>query len=197
MKSMRLLPACVLILLCSSCGPLSSLYPLWDEEHTAELPALAATWTESDGSTLRFVKGDGKDYTATYSTNKETSRYEVHVVDLNGTLFLDFYPDKDALEKRLAGEAYLPLIQAHFFARIFLSGDSLRLALLDDEKLEAEVKNGHLKIPLLKRDDDLLLTMDTKALQEFMRSFANNPGIWGEETTFRRGGSGFAPKQIQ
>jgi hypothetical protein len=197
MKPMRLMPALVLIMLCSSCVPLSSLYPLWDEGHVAELPGLAGTWAEADGSTLRFVKGNGKVYTATYSSEKETSRYEVHAVDLNGRLFLDFFPDQDALEKRLAGEAYLPLVQVHFFGRIVLSGDSLRLALLDDDKVEAKVKSGNLSIPLLKRDDGFLLTMETKAIQEFLSRYADDPDIWGDEAAFRRGESGVAPKEIQ
>jgi len=186
MRTIRLLPAVLAIALCSSCVPLASIYPLWDGNNTAELPGLAGTWTETDGSTLAFVKSDAAKYELTYSSNDGVSRYEVRPVVINGRFFLDFYPDGEALEKRLEGEAYLPLIPAHFFGRIVLKGDTLQLGLLDDEAVEKKVKDGGLAVPLLKRDDDLVLIADTKGLQTLLDRFADDPALWGETGNFTR-----------
>jgi hypothetical protein len=186
MKMIRLLPALLAIVLCSSCVPLSSIYSLWDEHHTAELPGLEGTWTDMDGSTLVFVKSEAAKYKLTYSGKDGVSRYEVRAVDINGRFFLDFYPDQKVLEKRLEGEAYLPLISAHFFGRIVLSGNSLQLGLLDDEAVEKKVKEGGPAVPLLKWEDGIVLTADTKSLQTLLDRFADDPALWGETGNFTR-----------
>lgn len=186
MRMIRLLPAVLVVALCSSCVPLASIYPLWDGNNTAELPGLEGTWTETDGSTLAFVKSDAAMYKLTYSSSDGVSRYEVRPVVINGRYFLDFFPDEEFLEKRLKGEAYLPLIPAHFFARIVLKGDALQLDLLDDEAVEKKVKEDRLAVPLLKRNDDLILTADTKSLQTLLDRFADDPTLWGETGNFTR-----------
>ncbi len=186
MKFIRLLPALPLLVLCASCVPLASYYPLWDQDHAAVLPGLEGIWVDADGSTLKFDKGDAAAYAAIYTSKDGVSLYETHVVALDGKFYLDFYPDNEATEKLFKGAAYPSLIPVHFFARIVLDGDSLQLALLDDDKVETRAQAGDLVVPLLKNEDELLLTADTKALQQLMSRFGDDPSVWGEDQTFNR-----------
>ncbi len=186
MKAIRFAAAFTLLLLCSSCVPLASFYPLWDQDHAAVVPGLEGTWLDSDGGTLKMVTVAAGQYAATYTDEDGVSQYEVHTVALGGKFYLDFYPDEKAVEKLLKGTAYFSLVPAHFFARIEVAGDSLQLALLDDDKVEKRAQKGDLVIPLLKRGDQYLLTAETAPLQRLMEQFADDPSVWGENETFTR-----------
>lgn len=186
MKTIRLLPLLMVVLSCSACVPLASFYPLWDNDHVADLPGLEGIWADPEGGILTVAKGTGTSYTATYSNAKERSAYEMHAVQLNGKHYLDFCPDEQALENRLKGEAYLPLVSAHIFAQIVLQGDSLELSLLDDEKTEAKVGVNNPAAPILKGERGMLLTADTKAIQKLMRGLGDDPSVWSEKSTFTR-----------
>jgi hypothetical protein len=187
MKTIRFLPALLAVALTSACVPLASLHPLWDESHQVALPALAGLWVEQDGSdTLRFTAAEKGAYKASYCSKDGVSQYEVHAVAINGRYFLDFYPDSEALEKRLKGESYLPLIPTHFFVRLVLDGDSLKLAFLDDEAVKKKVEKGELNIPLQSYEDGILLTADTSAVQALVAKVADDDDLWGETATFTR-----------
>jgi hypothetical protein len=186
MRTLRLLPALLTVLMCSSCVPILSIYPLWDEHNSADLPGLAGTWTETDGTTIVFVKGKSAEYNLTYTSNDGSGRYVAHPVTMNGRFFLDLYPDEEALEKQLGADVFPALIPAHFFARIALKGDALELNLLDDEAVEKEAKEGGPPIPLLKRDDGVVLIAETKTLQTLIDRFAGDPALWGETGHFTR-----------
>ncbi len=186
MKTILLLPALLLMVLCVSCVPLESFYPLWDQDHSSVLPGLEGNWVDADGSILKFDKGDAAVYTAIFTSKDGVSLYETHVVALSGKFYLDFYPDNDATERLFKDAAYPSLIPAHFFARIVLEGDLLQLALLDDTKVETRAQAGDLVVPLLKRGDELLLTADTRALQQLMSCFGDDQSVWGENETFYR-----------
>lgn len=186
MKTIRLLPAFLFMVVCSSCVPLASFYPLWDQEHAVVLPGLEGTWIDTDGSTLKFVRDEAARYTATFSSKDGVSLYEMHAVALNGRYYMDFFPDEEATDKLFKGAAYPSLIPAHFFARIVLDGDSLQLALLDDDKVEKRSQGGDLIIPLLKRGDEVLLTAETKALQRLMDRFGEDPSVWDDNQAFTR-----------
>lgn len=187
MKTIRLLPVLLAAAFTSACVPLSSLHPLWDESHQVALPALVGLWVEQDGSdTLKFTAAEKGAYKATYGSKDGVSQYEVHAVAINSKYFLDFYPDSEALDRRLKGESYLPLIPAHFFGRLALDGDSLKLAFLDDEAVQKKVEKGELNIPLQSYDDGVLLTADTSAVQALVAKLAEGGDLWGDTATFTR-----------
>ena len=187
MKTIRLLPVLLAAVFTSACAPLLSLHPLWDDSHQVALPALVGLWVEENGSdTLKFTAADKGAYKATYSSEDGASQYEVHAVAIDGGYFLDFYPDSDALEARLKGEGYLPLIPMHFFECVTLDGDSLKLAFLDDDAVKEKVERGELNIPLQSYEDGILLTADTSALQALVTKLAEGNDLWGDTATFTR-----------
>jgi hypothetical protein len=186
MKMIRILSAFLAIAFSTSCVPLASFYPLWDREHTRELPGLEDTWIGDEGGSFLIAKVENGAYEATFTDEKKSSRYELHVVALGGKYILDFFPQSEALEERLSEESYLCVVPAHFFARLTLEGDTLQLELLDDEKVESKIGANNPAVPLLKRDDQLFLTADTQAMQKLMIGFAEDPAVWDEKTIFKR-----------
>ena len=50
MKIFRIAVIIALLLPACSCVPLSSFYPLWDEQHAAFEPRLLGEWREKDSS---------------------------------------------------------------------------------------------------------------------------------------------------
>jgi len=187
MKMIRFLPAMLVVILASACVPLASLNPLWDESHLVPLPALEGRWVSEDGDdTLTFAQVEKTKYHLRFSNKEGTSQFEVRAVMINNRTYLDFFPDDASLEKRLAGEAYLPIILTHFFARVSFAGDVMQITVLEDEALEKKVQSGETKIPIARFQDGTLLTADTPAIQEMVARFADDQGFWGEPDSFRR-----------
>ena len=187
MKMIRIPIVLLAVLLSSGCVPIPSLNPLWDEAHLAVLPELEGLWTDKDGDeVLEITAVEKSSYRLTYWSKDESSRYEVHAVRLGDRFFLDFYPDEEVLEERLKGEAYMPLVPTHFFARISLEGDLLKLALLDDEALQKKVESGEASVSLVKWEDGVLLTAATPAIQQLMVLFADDKRLWDEPEVFVR-----------
>lgn len=175
------------------CVPQLSLYPLWDKEHLASEPALRGTWVYADGTeSILIMEKDQEGYLVVYSLKDEKessqSSYTMHAVRLDGTLFFDFEPDQTALEQRLKPELYLPMVSAHFFARVNVGGDELRMAVLDDEAFLKKVQNDKIDIRYdrpIPGNDDHVLTAKTEAIQKFLSNYAADPDLW-EEKTFHR-----------
>ena len=74
----------------------------------------------------------------------------------------------------------------HFFGRVKLEGDTLNIALLDDEQFQKKVAGKHPDLPLLERDGDILLVADTKTIQRILASVAEDSELWGDGMDFRR-----------
>jgi hypothetical protein len=187
MKTIRFAAAIISLLVMSACVPLPSLNPLWDEGHAVSEPALAGTWiSDDDNEIITIAESDRNGYRMTYIDDDSASRYEVHAVRLEGRLFLDLYPDGDALEKRLKGEVYLPLIPTHFFLRAVLEGDRLELAALDDEGIANKLERGEIEVPLLKLEDGVLLTAQTDRIQDLVVRFVDDPDLWSDTELYHR-----------
>jgi hypothetical protein len=189
--------ACLILslsLMMSGCTPLSSFYPLWDNEHDGFEPLLAGNWRSEpdDDSILSVSETPEMAYVITirepdHTTGREKqSRYNARMVRLGERLFLDFELDEESLSKTLDSEVFPPIVPVHFFGRVKLEGDSLNIALLDDEQFQNNVAGKYPDLPLLKRDGDILLVADTKTIQRILASVAEDSELWGDGMDFRR-----------
>jgi hypothetical protein len=177
----------------AGCVPLLSLHPLWDETTETTVPALVGTWSAGDGDETLVIqeRGDheyGVVYSATYHSQKATSRYTMHAVKLGDNLFLDFAPDEHALDECTKTDAYMPVVPAHFFARAVLNGDRLELGSLDDDAFMKKVKADNIDIrfeELDLKDEETILTAGTGEIQKFVLKYAADPDLW-QKTDFHR-----------
>jgi hypothetical protein len=195
MKILRIFAIIALLLPVCSCVPLSSFYPLWDEQHAAFEPKLLGEWLDKDAGSdpvLKFTEAAGKTYQVVYaekekdSGKKVESVYTAKLVRLGKHLLLDFIGDEATLDKRGGNEAYQSLVLTHFFVRLNLDGDTLKLAYLDDEKFEKKVLKKEIDLPILKRDDTILLTAETSKIQQALSRFVEDKELWGDDMVMSR-----------
>jgi hypothetical protein len=195
MKSLKIAAIIALLLPLCSCVPIQSFYPLWDEKHAALEPGLLGIWTEpgtDNESLLTFTKSDVNTYLATYAEkdkkngNTKSSTYTAKLVRLEKYLFIDFINEDKTFDKWTEGEAYLSILPTHFFGRLELAGDTMKLALLDDEKLEKKVTNKEIDLSIIKQEDLRLLTSETGKIQQALGQFAADKDLWGEPDTLQR-----------
>jgi hypothetical protein len=171
------------------CVPQLSLYPLWDKGHLASEPALVGTWVNEDGTeSIQIIEESYRNYLAVYSVKdgeeSSQSSFTLHMVRLEGTLFFDFEPERNALEARLKPELYLPLINAHFFARVDVRGDELQLSVLDDTAFLNKIKNDKIDIRCERLNpaaEDLILSAKTEEIQKFFSMYGTDGKLWEEK----------------
>jgi hypothetical protein len=78
------------------------------------------------------------------------------------------------------------MIFMHFFARLYLDGDTLKLAFLDDEEFEKKVLKKEIDLPILKRGKTILLTAETPKIQQELSRFVEDKDLWGDDTVMLR-----------
>ncbi len=201
-----LLPGCIV----------QSLHPLCTEKELVFEPALVGVWdavleegVEGDGCVFTFEQAEGKTYRLTIEEDGEIARFMVGLVMLYDAMLLDFFPEplkvsgdwssewqSEASEESGHRPPSLPPISVlhfrpvHSFWRIWLEGDELRMAGLDVEWLYEQIEQGKIVIEHESVEEEkpvlLLLTADTKDLQQLLREHADDPGAFPDPTRYQR-----------
>jgi len=185
---MKQILALSLMFVLVGCGPTLTLQPLWDEQHLVAEPRLEGRWISTDGDAiLRFRPAENKQYKVDFISDDGASRYDGHLVRLGEHLFLDLCLSEKSGAALIEGQAFAPLVAVHFFARLRFEADKLHLGLFDDEDMKEQIEAGVVKLRSAKADGGLLLTGDTRELQEAVAALAG-AADW-EETAFSRAGS--------
>jgi tetratricopeptide (TPR) repeat protein len=187
------LPMSLLPLL-SACGPEGSLSPLFEKKDVVFQDALLGTWISVEGEkgeTYSFKKSRDDAYDLTFPLDEgKECKSEVHLVRLGEFLFLDASPahltkEEEALNK---GPLQFPQVGLHIFGRIWIEGDVVRIALLDDEWVTNMDKENKLPVGYTSTDDDTILTASTEELQKFVLRYAEDPKAFSFEVGLCRQG---------
>ncbi len=182
MRTTRILLAFAAVLLMSGCVP--SLHPLYTDGDLVLAPHLEGTWVETNGEdTWTFQKGSGDDYKLIQKEKGAPGNFDVHLVKLGKFLFLDIYPQEPDIEN---GFYKGHLIRAHTFANMELDGTTLRIAMLDPDRLKDSMGRGEVKIPHERLGGEIVLTASTVELQSFVRKCAEEGKIFGDPTELQR-----------
>jgi hypothetical protein len=172
--------------LLAGCVP-ASLHPLCSEQDAVLVPTLAGKYVdEADGASWTFTQGESKAYKVTITQENELATYQAYVTNLGTYMFLDLLPAPTELEeKAITRYAYQPL-HVHFLAK--LEGDTLQLALVDTDWLEAQLEQGKVKVNVETPEDSvfIVLTSPTKELREFFLEAARNPDAFTEFAVLKR-----------
>ena len=175
------------VLVATSCVP--ALHPLYTEQDLFLDHRILGAWTSADASrpheTLRFERLGDVGYLLTHTSEGRSGRFHVHLVRLAGSLFIDVVPDRRDLEA-IGGGAYRQVIPAHTFGRIWIEGDRVRLAMLDEDWLRRGLRDRTVSLPHEQVDGTLVLTASTKQLQWFAVRFAADTAAWAQRAEFRR-----------
>ncbi len=180
----------VVAALCTGCI-VQSKNPLYspDKKDVVFLPALLGTWYDEDGmTTMIFERSGEKSYSMTIEEEKEepegVSEFEVHLVQLGDFLFLDM--DTSPLIKK--NKPTDKDIQRHMFGRIWIEGDTLRLAGLDADWFRDHREEFGIEHELIEEDrhKTVVLTADTPGLQRFILEHVEDPEVFLEADPWHR-----------
>lgn len=189
MKRTALLLALAVSLMLTGCVP--SLNPLYTEKDLVFDPALVGVWAEQDDSpeTWAFEKTGEKEYKLVYTESGKAGEFQVHLLKLGNTLYLDFFPESDGLKDSKRNDFYLShFVPGHMFAKVTQIEPSLRMALVNPEWLKKLLEKNPKAIdhqPI--GEDRIVLTASTKDLQKFV--VANVNEAFGDPATLKRRGT--------
>jgi hypothetical protein len=168
-------------------GCVPSLHPLYTEKDRTTESDLLGTWTQGENKdSWEFESGADESYVLTYTEKGAAAKFRTTLVQLGEHLFLDLYPSEDAeLKNELLK---LHLVPAHSFARLRLKGDTLELAMMDNDWVRGKLARKEISVPHEVLDDGIVLTASTPQLQEFVTSFASDPAAFPKLIVLKRVG---------
>lgn len=156
----------LLLVLLGGCVP--SLHPLYTDETLIFEEKLIGKWSEKGNDTIwEFRKAGENKYEVRVFDSGSGGRFEGHLVNLEGELFLDLYPE----ELDMDDDFYkLHFVRAHTFLRVSQLDPNLQLAMMNPDIIEDEPN----VLKHERTDDSMVLTASTEELQKFMINHAND-----------------------
>ncbi len=202
MKTRNFTIAFIMTLFLSGCV-VYSFYPLYTEKDLFPNDILTGEWYEEDeprgelandlgwtfkhpitwknGVVHKKENGivDSTSYILTLKTeDKQTknimsSEFRVHVIELGGYYFLDFYLEELPSEGEVTLASF-HVIPVHTFAKLTVEEDRLKINWFDQDWMEDLIKENKIKIHHEANDDLILLTAQPKELQKFVTKYVNS-----------------------
>ncbi|MBI9061647.1 MAG: hypothetical protein JEZ14_06635 [Marinilabiliaceae bacterium] len=111
---------------------------------------------------------------------EERAEFHLHLVELDGKLYLDFYPENWNMSN---GILAIHLMYVHTFARIEIS-DQLEIAWFSTEWLQEQFAKNRIRIKHENNGIYTLLTAQPKELQKFIIKYADEESKSSERMTF-------------
>jgi hypothetical protein len=159
-------------------GCLPSLHPLYNDKTLIFREELIGKWMDDDGGCWQFGRGGEKEYKLRlFEEKEELGRFSAHLIEIEGLMFLDIFPDGDELEK-MSDFYKIHLLPVHTFLKVDRINPNLQLRMVDYEKIENMLENDPniLKHEIL--EDRIILTAGTEELQHFVIEHVES--IFGE-----------------
>jgi hypothetical protein len=101
--------------------------------------------------------------------------FQPHLLKVGDGLYARLVqPQQDSDAAPEGGSCEIHLIQAHWIFRVWLDGNTLRLADLHEEWFKEMADHGKVHIGFDRIDDDLVLTASTEEVQAFLIRFGGN-----------------------
>ena len=150
---------------------------------------LLGAWAEVKGSDTAVVaRGAGTAYTISYTTEDGTGRFAARLGRLGDRVVLDAWPTPK--ERELPGAYTATLVAAHVVVAVDVSGDSLRIALLEADSLRKALEAGSTRLPWTIERNRVVLRGTTAELRAALGPWVARPGAFDKGSTFRRIGPG-------
>ncbi len=177
MKKMILLMMPAVALLMTGCGSMLSVSPLSTSENVVQDPRLVGAWQDDKGEDVVVVRqSEDKSYEVLYTSMKDSAvalKFEVQLVQLNGSRFLDIVRSTDGWS-----------IPGHNFAKISLDGDQAKISFLDSDWLKEQILAER---PATRFKKEFVILRDnTAGLQEMVAKYANEPRAFDGQLELKR-----------
>ena len=217
MKRTRLTVFLVVSLALPSAACLTSLHPWFTQEDLVSEPGLVGAWVDASDAdtTWVFTRRDDTTYTLVDTRNEGepdpfskaapkpnkivATRLTARLMRLGEARYLDICAGDEWTDNSMLQDV---LVNSHWLARLRLEGDALRVAFLDEGRLEAMLGDKRIVLPHevvdVSGDADqpptrihsngrrVLLTAPTSALQQFLAKYATDGAAFETEEVMRR-----------
>ncbi|RKD90981.1 hypothetical protein [Mangrovibacterium diazotrophicum] len=186
-----------LCLLAASCLVIS-VHPLYKSEDLFANDLLLGQWVDQDTSIWQFEYGytgepipENTDSTAYLlrflekgKSEFSSSEFKVHLINLRGIYFLDFYIQEYGEDSGNGQELFdLHLFPVHSFARLDLNEDGATIRWFNPDWLKGLAESGQLELNYELEDGTYLLTAPTEQLQQFVVKYANDEAAFDDGFT--------------
>jgi hypothetical protein len=149
-------------------GCVPSLNPVYRPEDLVYDPSALGAWTQEDGkSRWEFFERDGKSYRLLYTDQEgNQGRFIAHLAKIEGTLFLDLFPEEVATE----GNSFYKfhLVPIHTIYRVRQTSPNLVLSAIDYKWLEEELRNDPAPVQTSTFEGRRLITAPTDDVRAFV-----------------------------
>jgi len=183
-KRFKSVPLGLLIVL-AGCVP--SLHPLYTKQDLIFDPALVGEWSgKNSNDTWTFTKSGEKEYKLVYTDGEgKTGEFVVHLVKLEGRLFLDLYPQEPELKEN---DFYkMHLLPVHTFMKVQQIEPTLQMAILNPDWIKTFLQEHPDAVRHEKLDQDyIVLTASTKELQSFLIKYGDTKDAFGDLSDLTR-----------
>jgi hypothetical protein len=169
------------------CGCVPSIHGIATEENTVWSEQLLGKWGRADSANdpnaevWEFQKGKEEyRYTLVHRDDDgKAGQFEVALVELGDNLFLDLLPgENDALGN--ANELYqMHVLAVHTFIRVDELGETLKMRMMDPDKVKKLVEADHAVVKHEMREDQVILTAGPEELQGFLLQYADR--VFGDK----------------
>jgi len=171
---------CLILCVCGCVPSLHSLYI--DSEDLVFDQELIGKWTsEKPEWQWTFVRADEseKKYLMTVVDEKDSSgQFEVHLVQIDEMRFLDIYPKE--IDDWAVNDFYkLHVLGAHTFMSVDVSDKALVLGVMGSKDFKKPLKENPEMIDHEIVNDNVVLTAESKELQEFVKKYVKDSRVFG------------------
>lgn len=163
---------CLLSLILGGCIPLTlSLHPLYTDDTVVYDEKLIGKWMGGD-EIWQFSKAGEKEYELRVLMSEKEGRFEAHLLELEGNMYLDLYPDSNESLENMNELYKMHLISAHTFLKVEQTEPNLQLrwVFVDDILKKDPNLLQHEKV----NKDQIILTASTEELQKFVIEHPND-----------------------
>jgi len=178
--------ALLLLLMTSGCTPVQSLQPIYTSRDALKDEGIEGAWEEVNAKEQMLwvfqPDGDAGYRLSVIAGSERALSFSVHMVRINGNLFLDLSP--------VISDAADPFaIATHMPGRIQIERDELKIRMLAADWVTDRVKASQLGVSYgitSEKDSRVILTAATPQLQEFLAANALNDEAFAPELRLRR-----------
>lgn len=179
-------PLVTFLLLLALTGCIRSLHPLYTPNDIFFEPSLVGEWLNDESSEVwSFSKKGENEYELVYTDDRgKKGEFSVYLLNINGNLFLDFFPVKPDVKKN--DFFWLHFVPVHTFAHVKQIGPTLQMRFPNPEWLKRHLKENPNAISHEMTDSEIILTAAPEQLQEFWLKHLMTRDAFGDLCNLKR-----------
>lgn len=184
-----LFPFIALAALVAACVP--SVNPFYSDKNLITDARLIGTWLEdsskSQPESWTFAVADTNAYAATLTDDDgKVGKFDAHLFKLGAATFIDLTPancDYATNQASLVGVAMIP---GHLLVRVQFDEKKLSVVICNPDWLKKFLEKNPSAIAHYLKDDEIILTAETGALQKFVLKHLGKDELFGDEKDYKK-----------